>query len=120
MNIQDENRRHSSDKWVAIARIFAIIGWFFFIIAMIISSYAAPDKDYGLLRYHNIDIRKVWSKPLTGYLYAALWFSALSSFFYLIIEKFRRRRKTDNRHYNVLLLLIITIAWVVYIKMQLS
>jgi len=113
-----ENRRKEPDKWVYIARALAIGGWIFFICALILSHFAAPEKDYGVLRYHDIEIRRNWLQPLTDYLYMVLWLSAVSSFFYLFIQKYRRRRKTDNRHFNLWLLLVITIAWVVYIYIQ--
>jgi hypothetical protein len=113
-----ENRRKEPDKWLYIARAFAIGGWIFFIFALVLSHYAAPEKSYGVLRYHNIEVRKNWLQPLTDYLYIVLWLSAASSFFYLFIQKYRRRRKTDNRHFNLWLLLVITIAWVVYIYIQ--
>tara|TARA_R110000868_G_scaffold276587_5_gene536275 strand:- start:936 stop:1271 length:336 start_codon:yes stop_codon:yes gene_type:complete len=88
--------------------------------ALIVSYYAAPDSDYGLLRYHNIEIRKFWLTPLTGYLYIVLWLSALCSYFCLILDKYRSRRKSDGKHFNILLLLTITIAWVSFILVQIS
>jgi len=118
MEWQGRERRKAHDAWYYLARVLAIAGWVIFIIALIISFYAAPDDDYGLLRYHGIAIRKFWLTPLTGYLYIMLWFSALSSYIYLILERYRRRRKTDSKHFNVALLLLITIAWVVYILFQ--
>ncbi|MFT5756509.1 MAG: small-conductance mechanosensitive channel [Alteromonadaceae bacterium] len=120
MEPNKENRRKEPDKWVYIARAFAIGGWIFFIFALVLSHYAAPEKDYGMLRYYNIEVRKNWLQPLTDYLYMVLWLSAASSFFYLFIQKYRRRRKTDNRHFNLWLLLVIAIAWVVYIYIQTS
>ena len=101
-------------------RFLAIVGWGLFIFALIVSYYAAPESDYGILRYHDIEIRKFWLTPLTGYLYIVLWLSALSSYFCLILDKYRSRRKSDSKHFNILLLLIITIAWVSFILVQIA
>lgn len=115
-----KERRGAADLWTYLLRILAILGWGLFVFALIVSYYAAPDSDYGLLRYHDIEIRKFWLTPLTGYLYIVLWLSALSSYFCLILDKYRSRRKSDSKHFNILLLLVITIAWVSFILVQIS
>lgn len=115
-----EERRNTADFWTYLLRFLAIVGWGLFIFALIVSYYAAPDSDYGILRYHDIEIRKFWLTPLTGYLYVVLWLSALSSYFCLILDKYRSRRKSDSKHFNILLLLIITIAWVSFILVQIA
>jgi hypothetical protein len=91
-----------------------------FLFALVMAYYAAPEHDYGYLRYRNIEIRQFWLTPLTGYLYIVLWFSALSSYFCLILDKYRSRRKSDSKHFNIVLLLVITIAWVTFILVQLT
>ena len=101
-------------------RVLAIFGWALFVLALILSYYAAPESNYGILRYHNIEIRKFWLTPLTGYLYIILWLSALSSYFCLILNNYRSRRKSDSKHFNIILLLIVTIAWVSFILLQVS
>ena len=120
MKISINERRNAADIWTYIVRALAIIGWILFVFALIVSYYAAPDSDYGILRYHNIEIRKFWLTPLTGYLYIVLWLSALSSYFCLILDKYRSRRKSDGKHFNILLLLVITIAWVSFILVQIA
>lgn len=120
MTILNKERRSAADIWTYILRALAIIGWGLFVFALIVSYYAAPDSDYGILRYHNIEIRKFWLTPLTGYLYIILWLSALSSYFCLILDRYRSRRKSDGNHFNIFLLLIITIAWVSFILVQIS
>ena len=117
---QGEDRRKNHDKWHYITRYLAVGSWVLFIIALVISYYAAPEKNYGLLRYHGIEIRKFWLTPLTGHLYLMLWFSALCSYAYIVLEHFRRRRATDNKHFNILLLLIVTVAWTIYIIFQIN
>lgn len=120
MNILKKERRNATDIWTYIVRTLAIIGWGLFAFALIMSYFAAPDVDYGYLRFRDIEIRKFWLTPLTGYLYIVLWLSALSSYFCLILDKYRSRRKSDGTHFNILLLLVITIAWVSFILVQIS
>ena len=120
MKILKKERRSAVDIWTYIVRVLTIIGWGLFVFALIVSYYAAPDSDYGLLRYHNIEIRKFWLTPLTGYLYIVLWLSALCSYFCLILDKYRSRRESDGKHFNILLLLVITIAWISCILVQIS
>ena len=115
-----KERRNAADLWTYLLRVLAIVGWGLFVFALIVSYYAAPESDYGLLRYHDIEIRTFWLAPLTGYLYIVLWLSALSSYFCLILDKYRSRRKNDSKHFNILLLLVITIAWVSFILVQIS
>lgn len=120
MNKLKKERRNRVDIWTYVVRTLAITGWSLFACALIVSYYAAPEVDYGYLRYRNIEIRKFWLTPLTGYLYVILWLSALCSYFCLIFDRYRSRRKNDGKHFNILLLLIITIAWVSYILLQIS
>lgn len=116
----NRERRSRVDIWTYLLRILTVLGWSLFIFALIVSYYAAPEHNYGIIRYHNIEIRKFWLTPLTGYLYIVLWLSALSSYFCLIIDKYRSRRKGDSKQFNIILLLIITIAWVSFILMQIT
>ena len=41
-----------------------------FTVALVISFYAAPEKEYGITRYKGIEVRDYWASPLTDYLYA--------------------------------------------------
>ncbi|MDO6428739.1 hypothetical protein Q4489_17155 [Thalassotalea sp. 1_MG-2023] len=113
-------RRVHSDVWLKTIQILTLVAWAVFIVALIVSYYAAPDNEFGVLRYHGISVRKFWLTPLTGYLYILLWISALLSYIALIIHKFRSRRKSDNTRFNIFLLFIVSIAWTVYIVFQLS
>jgi hypothetical protein len=115
-----KNRRKSKDIGVVLIRILALSGWILFIFAIVMSYYAAPDQDYGYLRFKGIEIRRFWLTPLTGYLYVVLWISALCSYFCLILDHYRSRRKRDSKHFNLVLLLTVTIAWVMYILVKLN
>ncbi|MCO4798113.1 MAG: hypothetical protein KC484_02780 [Colwelliaceae bacterium] len=115
MDSEKIERRKSEDLWLKVIRIFTILAWLIFTVALVVSYYAAPETNYGVLRYHNISIRKFWLTPLTGYLYLLLWLSALLSYVSLIVHKYRSRRRSDNKRFNVILLFSISLAWVIYI-----
>lgn len=114
------DRRKAPDKWIYIARFLAVGGWMLFIFALVMSYYAAPDTDYGVLRYKAIATRQFWLTPLTGYLYIVLWVSAFISYLYLLIDGYRSRRTSDTKHYNHVFLLVLTITWVVYLLAHLN
>ncbi|MBA6232899.1 MULTISPECIES: hypothetical protein [unclassified Colwellia] len=120
MVLATKNRRKSADIGVVLTRVLALSGWGLFIFAIVMSYFAAPEQDYGLLRYRDIEIRQFWLTPLTGYLYIVLWISALCSYFCLVLDHYRSRRKQDSKHFNLVLLLTITVAWVVYILVKLN
>ncbi len=119
MNSLTEERRKSNDIWVKVIKVITVGAWLSFTVALVISYYAAPETNYGVLRYHGIEIRKFWLTPLTGYLYLLLWLSAVLSYISLLINKFRSRRQSDNKRFNLSLLFAISVAWTSYIVMQL-
>lgn len=110
-----KERRKSTDFWIYLQTSLAVISWLGFLIALLMSYYAAPDKDYGILRYYDIEIRQFWLTPLTGYLYILLWLSALGSYLALMTDKYRSRRRGDNPHYHLIFLLTVNLFWLVYI-----
>jgi hypothetical protein len=120
MVLATKNRRRATDIGVVLTRVLALSGWGLFIFAIVMSYFSAPEQDYGLLRYRDIEIRQFWLTPLTGYLYVVLWVSALCSYFCLVLDHYRSRRKQDSKHFNLVLLLTITVAWVVYILVKLN
>lgn len=106
-----KERRKSHDFWFYLARTLAIASWIMFIFALAMSFYAAPEKSYGVVRYHDIEIRQFWLTPLTGYLYLVIWFSAAGSYASMLVERYRGRRQNDNTHYNLYFLLIVNLIW---------
>jgi uncharacterized membrane protein len=115
---QIKDRRHSSDVWRNANQVITIVSWLLFLVALIMSYYAVPDKDYGVLRYYDIEIRQFWLTPLTGYLYIMLWLSAMGSYVALMVDKYRNRRRSDNPHFNLWFLLSINLTWLVYILLK--
>jgi len=106
-----KERRKYHDFWFYLARVLAILSWVLFIFALVMSFYAAPEKSYGVIRYHEIEIRQFWLTPLTGYLYLVIWFSAAGSYTAMLVEKYRSRRQIDNTYYNLYFLLITNLIW---------
>ncbi len=115
---QRKESRQSNDFWGNAKTITTLISWLLFLVALIMSYYAVPEKDYGVLRYYDIEIRKFWLTPLTGYLYILLWLSALGGYLALMIDKYRSRRCSDNPHFNLWFLLTINLVWLVYILIK--
>ena len=105
------NRRTSNDFWFCLARVLTFFSWLAFFIAVIIAYFVAPETDYGVLRYHGIEVRRFWLTPLTGYLYLVIWFSAAGIYTAMLIDKYRSRRKSDDSHYNAYFLLGINMFW---------
>ena len=112
------DRRQSPDLWRYTQIALALISWLLFLIALILSYYAAPDHDYGVLRYYGVEIRQFWLTPLTGYLYILLWLSALGIYLALMTDKYRRRRRSDNTNYSLIFLLTVNLTWLVYILVK--
>lgn len=106
-----KERRISHDTWFRLGRALALLSWIMFVFALVMSFYAAPEKSYGVVRYHGIEIRQFWLTPLTGYLYLVIWFSAAGSYATMLIEKYRSRRQYDNTQYHLYFLLVINLIW---------
>ena len=106
-----KERRESIDFWFYLARVLTICSWVAFIAAINISYFVAPETNYGVLRYHEIEVRQFWLTPLTGYLYLVIWFSAAGIYAAMLIDKYRSRRKSDNTHYNAYFLLGFNLLW---------
>jgi hypothetical protein len=114
------DRRRGPDFWVVFTRYLAILGWALFIVAMVISFYAAPETNYGILRYYRVEVRTSWVRPLTDYLYVILWFNAALSFASFVINSYRSRRASDSKYFNLVLLFLVSVAWVVYIYISVN
>jgi len=99
-------------------RFLSLLGWVIFTVSLALSFYAAPEQSYGLTRHYNIQVRETWLSPLTDYLYALLWGTALFSLISIFISHFRVRRSTDDKYYNFWLLMIVCICWAVYIAIN--
>jgi uncharacterized membrane protein len=117
-NEEHKERRKSNDFWIYAKNIISLSSWLVFLIALVMSYYIAPETNYGVLRYYDIEIRKFWLTPLTGYLYILLWFSAFGSYIALLVDKYRSRRQTDYTNFNLYLLLVINLAWLAYILIK--
>ena len=106
-----KDRRKSVDFWFYLARVMTFASWFLFLFAIVMSFYAAPEKSYGVARYYDLEIRRFWLTPLTGYLYLVIWGSAAGSYAAQLINKYRNRRNSDNPYYHLYILLIMNLIW---------
>ncbi len=115
-----KERRQAGDFWFYFKSSLAITSWFVFIFALIMSFYAAPETNYGVVRYYDIEIQQFWLTPLTGYLYILLWLSALGSYISLLVGKYRNRRRVDHPEYSLIFLLTINLIWLIYLLYQIN
>jgi len=115
MSKYSNDRRNGPDFWLLLTRYLSLLGWLLIIVAMVIAFYAAPETDYGLLRYYQLQIRTSWVTPLTTYLYFILWFNALLSIGCIVINRYRSRRSSDSHYFNLVLLLLVSTVWFLYI-----
>ena len=61
-------RRQGPDLVHRLFTWLAIVGWLVFMVCLIITHYASPEMDSGLVRYWHIDIRTYWRPTLTAWL----------------------------------------------------
>lgn len=111
----DVERRKSFDFWFVLGKALTLVVWLCFIFALVMSFYAAPEKSYGIVRYHDLEIRRFWLTPLTGYLYLLIWCCAAGSYMAILIDKYRSRRQNDNRYFHLHILLAINLIWLAVI-----
>lgn len=110
-----KNRRKRQTRWILGLQLMSLLGWVLFTFALVMSFFAAPETDYGLVRYHELESKDYWSSPLSDYLFLMLVLIGIFSLFCIYISQQRTRRATDDKYYNFFLLFIISIAWIVYL-----
>lgn len=117
-NLKSRLKRKTMVFWFYVGRGLSVFCWLLLLVAIVISFYAAPEKNYGLLRHHQIDVRNLWQFPLTQYLMMTLMISSVLCIAALYIRKFQSRLATHNPQYNLFILLIINGIWLVFIVTQ--
>lgn len=108
-------RREGPDFLCRAFKYLAVIAWLLFFAALIVSHYARPEMDSGLVRYLGLDIRDYWRPRLTFWLVYLLWGSVLVSVTSLLLNRMRLKRRGDHLHFNIILLLISASGMLFYI-----
>ncbi|MGI5310544.1 hypothetical protein [Rheinheimera sp. WS51] len=111
-------RRQGPDLVHRLFTWLAIVGWLVFMVCLIITHYASPEMDSGLVRYWHIDIRTYWRPTLTAWLEWLLWCCVLLSSVSLVLNWFRLKRRSDHLHINIILLLVTSLGFLLYINRQ--
>lgn len=114
----EHERREGPDLICRLFSWLALIGWMLFIVCLVLTHYASPEMDSGLVRYWDIDIRTYWRPRLTAWLEYLLWGCVLLSMSSLLLNWFRLKRRTDHLHLNIISLLVISVAMLLYISRQ--
>lgn len=111
-------RRTGPDLVCRLFAWLAIAGWLLFLLSLIITHYASPEMDSGLVRYWHIDIRTYWRPKLTVWLTWLLWGCVLLSSISFVLNWFRLKRRSDHLHLNIVLLLLTSLGFLLYILRQ--
>ncbi|WNO61138.1 hypothetical protein [Rheinheimera sp. MMS21-TC3] len=118
LNIKPKDRRTGPDLVCRLFAWLAIVGWLLFLVCLVITHYASPEMDSGLVRYWHIDIRTYWRPTLTFWLEWLLWGCVLLSSISLVLNWFRLKRRSDHLHFNIILLLLTSLGFLFYILRQ--
>ncbi|WP_213997416.1 hypothetical protein [Arsukibacterium sp.] len=108
-------RREGPDLLCRAFKYLAVIAWLLFFAALIVSHYARPEMDSGLVRYLGLDIRDYWRPRLTFWLVYLLWGSVVVSVASLLLNRMRLKRRSDHLHFNIILLLLSASGMLFYI-----
>ncbi|HAW91711.1 MULTISPECIES: hypothetical protein [unclassified Arsukibacterium] len=111
----DFERREGPDLLRRAFKYVAIIAWLLFFAALVVSHYARPEMDSGLVRYLGLDIRDYWRPRLTFWLVYLLWGSVVVSMVSLVLNRMRLKRRSDHLHFNIILLLLSASGMLFYI-----
>lgn len=111
-------RRHGPDWLCRAFSYLALIAWILFLGSLLVTHFAKPEMDTGLVRYWNIEIRADWHPQLTYYLQYMLWGALIISGISLLMNRMRLKRRSDHLHFNILLLLLSSAALLLYVYRQ--
>lgn len=111
----DFERREGPDLLCRAFKYLAIAAWLLFLAALIVSHYARPEMDSGLVRYLGLDIRDYWRPRLTLWLVYLLWCSVVVSVASLLLNKMRLKRRGDHLHFNIILLFLSASGMLFYL-----
>ncbi|KKO50450.1 hypothetical protein VT06_00190 [Arsukibacterium sp. MJ3] len=111
----DFERRAGPDLLCRAFKYLAIIAWLLFFVALVLSHYARPDMDSGLVRYLGIDIRDYWRPQLTFWLVYLLWGCVIITAASIVLNWVRLKRYSDHLHFNIIVLLLSASGMLFYI-----
>lgn len=114
-NNQSTERRIGPDFLSYLFYSATILSWLSFLVAIILFHFARPERDFGIVRYYGIPIRKVWLEPWADWLILGLVICASLSMISLFLARIRQRRKVDAPNkFSLILLSLATLSWLGY------
>lgn len=105
-----DRRQRKPDLLLRILRITASLGWLAILMLQIVMWQAAPEIEFGLLKYHGIEVRTYWEPSWVKYMPFLLAACTLLSLTALGVTPLRSRRKNDPKRVHLLILLGLTVA----------
>ncbi len=111
-----ERRQRRQKRWRRLLRWLSICGWLLMAAALGLFHEARPELNFGLLRYHGIEVRGYWRADMTHWLLLVLWVNCALSALAILVNGVRMRRKEDNRYYNLLLLGAVSLVFILLLR----
>ena len=111
-------RRKGPDWLCHLFKWLALSAWLIFAVALVLSHYASPELNTGLVRYWELDIRDYWHPILTVWLIYLLWGCITLSVVSLSINRLRMNRNTDHLYINIVLLVATATGLLWYVSRQ--
>lgn len=105
-----ERRNRKPDKLTMVLRIAAILGWVAIFTLPIIGWQAAPETDFGIVRFHGLEVRDHWEPYWVQFMPFVLAACTLLSLLALGVSPLRSRRKSDPKRAHLLILLALTVV----------
>lgn len=116
-HLNNKSRRHQENDWLLmLIRVLTLLSWSLFIIALIVSHYARPELEYGIVRFLGGEFRSEWLQTPKHILQILLLVCAVLSNINIILRQRRNRRASDSIGLNQIGLFIFSAILLIVIQ----
>lgn len=100
--------------------VINVLGWFVFLVALIVFHYARPEFISGVQAFWGVSGRQHWSSSLSLYLVGLLLICVLISMLVLVLKRQRNRREHDYYGINGYVLMFTAASSLVILYFELG